>query len=194
MNVPFRTSDPVPGAVRLCGLLQLALVATLGLQADGHASPLRDTELKAAYILNFARLSRWADFAGEAVPSSLTICTLNDSPLSRDLRRIAESKVVSGRIVTVTVTKAPTPSRCRVLVIQDGDGAEAQRALRAVRQSAVLTVSDGLNDGGGGVMLRLVEEGDRILFDTNLRLIRDSGLDVSASLLRLSRKVTTDAK
>lgn len=163
-------------------LIALTLVLPLGLAAQ---SPPSEYQLKAAFLLNFARYAEWPSLP----PGVLRICLLGRDPFGAALSSL-EHRQVQGRDVRVvllgSVAQAGT---CQVLFISDSEERRTGTLLRSLEGSPVLTVSDmeGFVDDGGGIGFVLVD--DRIRFDINNPVIQREGMKLSAQLLRLARRV-----
>jgi hypothetical protein len=167
----------------------LLLGGTSGMLAPSSpTSPLKEIDVKAAYVANFAKLVEWQDVPGE-VSSELPICTLSEIPLTSALRRIAAGQTVNGRIARVRVEPRPDPSRCRVLVVDAPQYRAAGLTLRSLRGQPILTVGDGEGFLEAGGAFQFVISANRVLFDASLPAIREARLDVSARLLRLARRL-----
>ena len=163
-------------------LFALMLGLPLGLAAQ---SPPSEYQLKAAFLLNFARYAEWP-----ALPAgTLKICLLGRDPFGAALSSL-EHRQVQGREVRVLVLGSiAQASGCQVLFISDSEERRAGTLLRSLENSAVLTVSDieGFVDEGGSIGFVFVD--DRIRFDINNQVIQREGMKLSAQLLRLARRV-----
>lgn len=160
------------------GLAQLACTA-LGsalLTAAPCAAQVRDIELKAAYIYNFAQFTNWPEVRAR-VP--LGVCADRASVLWQALRAY-NGKPVSGRTWQVLDAGAhPGAGGCDMLVLG--------RAADAAAVPGVLVVRDGA--GGMPAAITLVDDDEQLRFDVDTREAARSGLRMSSKLLRLARNV-----
>ena len=172
----------------------LALVLVLGFSpvVNLHASePAREGELKAAFLLNFARFAEWPV---DVVPAggSLTFCVLGDWFVARSLEAAAQGKTIDGHSLIVTRIKDDVVLRsCQILYAGRVDKARALEVLRAVEGVAVLTVSDldTFTEVGGAATFFIDE--DQMRFFVNMEAARRSRVQLSSQLLRLATLATS---
>lgn len=157
-------------------LAALAIVSGLGLVAGACRAQVEGTDLKAAYIFNFAMFTTWPDAASKA---PLFVCASPDSPLWPGLLAL-NGKPVNGRSWTVTDLAHPKAARCDIAVLAR---AAQQPALPA---TGMLVVRDG---AGGKAAITLVEDDEHIRFDVDMQEAAKCGLRFSSHLLRLARNV-----
>jgi len=160
----------------------LAVFCALGLAAGAGRAQVDGTDLKAAYIFNFALFTTWPDGA-TAGKAPLVVCASPDSPLWASLHALS-GKPVNGRPWTVTDIAHPKAAHCDIAVLAR---AVPQPALAA---AGVLVVRDGaMRDGSRGAVITLVEDDEHIRFDIDTQEAARSGLRLSSHLLRLARNV-----
>lgn len=152
--------------------------------------PVADEDLlKAAFIYNFAKFTRWPTHAPVAADQPLRLCTAGADELVTALGRLAD-KTIHGRVVRVEQYQAGRADpQCHVLYIAGSEHPHYWRLLEQTRSAPVLTVSEirGFADSGG--MIQLYRARDRIRFKVNLAAARASGLRLSARLLDLAEVI-----
>jgi hypothetical protein len=161
----------------------------LSLAVPCHAQ-VRDVELKAAYIYNFALFTSWPDAAAPAAAHTpFTVCASPDSALWPSLQALA-GRPVNGRAWTVADIAAGKAQHCDIAVL--ARAAERPAALAP----GVLVVRDGPghegpgHDGPGhGAAITLVDDDEHVRFDVDTQEAAKSGLKFSSRLLRLARNV-----
>lgn len=159
------------------------LLTALPCQAE-----VRDVELKAAYIYNFAQFTVWP---GERTRSPLAVCAEHAGALWQALQAY-NGRLVGGRAWQV-VDAAARPHGCAILVV--GRAAAMQADARADKQSetqagpGVLVVRDGARPGAAPAAVTLVDDDEQLRFDIDTRQIARAGLRMSSKLLRLARNV-----
>lgn len=142
--------------------------------------------LKAVYIYNFAKLTRWPldTWAGRDQP--LVLCIAGHDELATSLKRLAE-ETIGGRPVTITAWVAHNgASGCHVVYVARSERERAIDVIRQVRAQPVLSISElphFIDDGG---IIQLYLRKDRIRFKINLAEARNSGLALSSRLLDLA--------
>lgn len=174
--------------LRLSWYLLLAAACMLSWQHPAQAQqPVSEHDMKAAYILNFIQFVEWpTDSPGEAKDWSLCVSAL--SPLMRPLHALHGKELPNGQQVRVRLFDPGNAQECRILVLQ---GADLERTAHQPLQGrrGVLTLSDDPAALRAGVMIGLVEQRGRIVFDVDHTAATRAGLVVSSRLLRLARTV-----
>lgn len=153
----------------------LAIAAGVGLATGICRAQVEGSDLKAAYIFNFAMFTTWPDTA----KGPLFVCANPDNPLWSGLQAL-NGKPVNGRPWTVTELAHPKAARCDIAVLARG------AAPPALPATGVLVVRDG---AGGKAAITLVEDDEHIRFDIDTQEAAKNGLRFSSHLLRLARNV-----
>lgn len=152
------------------------------------ATPSAEYQIKAAYLLNFARYVEWP--AARLPPAqALRVCVLGRDPFAGALSAL-EGRQVNGREVRVRQLEgADQAGDCHVVFIADSEERRLAAMLRMLASRGLLLVSDidGFAEAGGSI--GLVTEDGRVRFDINQASLQRDGLRASAQLLRLARSV-----
>jgi hypothetical protein len=162
--------------------LIVMLFASFGLATSSHGlAQVRDVELKAAYIYNFAMFTTWpeANAAGAAARGALLVCASADSVLWSSLQSL-NGRPVNGRPWTVIDLALVKGQHCDIAVLPRS----VDRLPPAM--SGVLVVRDG---PGHGAAITLVDDDEHVRFDVDTQEAARSGLRFSSRLLRLARNV-----
>lgn len=175
-----------PLRAALCALATLAALAGSAAARAQHALP--EHQLKAAFVLNFARYVTWPERAFAGRDASLVICVIGRDPAEVALADL-EGKQAQGRTVRVRRAVAAEDSAgCHLAYVGES---EARRLAPTLRElgSRVLTVSDtdGFVDAGGAI--GIVRGENRLQFEVNRGALDQGELKASAQLLRLARIV-----
>lgn len=163
-------------ALRLSAAI-IGLAAAVAAAAGAHAQ-VSESELKAAFVYNFALFTDWSQ-ARLPEGEQLSICAITTASQADALRRLG-GRTVAGHDVRVPASADAGP--CHVLLYQP-DAMLPSTAARA------LTVCDGPVPDCRDAVITLVREGDRIRFDVDSARARAKGLALSSKLLRLARHV-----
>jgi hypothetical protein len=156
-----------------------ALLAWPGARADIAPPVAPESELKAAFLVNFILFTDWPR---DVDAPEYRICIFGGTAPA--FARL-ESRSVRGRPLRVMDNPAPAQWRhCQVMYATDA--AAGREAWQAAVGQPILTVSEG-HDAPG--MLRLFVEGGRVRFAADLDAARAAGLTFSSKLLRLAREV-----
>ena len=143
--------------------------------------------LKAAFLFNFVKVTTWpADALPDAAP--LTMCILNAPAIGKALSQAVQGRTVAGHAVRVAEPDDSSGLRsCHVLYVS-GARSVAVKAVAAVRDLPVLTVSDleAFTDDGGIAQLHVQQGQQRFFFA--VEAARAARLQISSKLLALSRR------
>jgi len=157
--------------------------------AGGDHEPSVEYEVKAAFLLNFAKFIEWPPTAFADSQSALEICLLGRDPFGHALDDLVQGEAVNGRKLLVRRLSAPPgPQSCQIVFV-DPEMKDMKTVLDALGPG-VLTVSEGehfLREGG---MIALVLDNRRVRFDINQAASDNHGLKFSSKLLSVARSVT----
>src|SRR5436190_15611014 len=75
-------------------------------------------QVKAAFLLNFAKFIEWPPSVFNAPDAPLVLCILGEDPFGPALDQVVAGEVVNGRKVAVErIKRAPAPQSCQVLFV-----------------------------------------------------------------------------
>jgi uncharacterized protein DUF4154 len=157
--------------------------------AEGSA----EYDVKAAFILNFARFTEWPDAAFADRSAPLVIAVVGDDPFDGTLERVVASKTVNSHPLTVKRMSAASDFKSvNLLYVSASERQRAGDIVKRLRGASVLTVSDmdGFCTLGG--IIHLTNEQQRIRFEVNLFAAQHAGPGISSKLLELARTVYTE--
>lgn len=170
--------------MRLLILLILSLCVCFA-----HAQTPTESQVKAAYVLNFAKFTDWPPAAFGTGTTTLNVCVFGTAETASGFASI-HGKLVHGREANVRLAPKSTElNTCHVLYLDAGERTNAAAMLKAAAGRPVLTVGDGEGFVDLGGMLALVLVDGRVRFDANREAVRAHGLQLRAQLLSLARVV-----
>jgi YfiR/HmsC-like len=146
-------------------------------------------EVKAAYLVNFAKLVEWpaSAFAGKG---TLTIGIVGRGTVGDDLARTISGATVNGRAIETRRVSAGDGGglvACHVLFVLESERAEA--VLAAVLGRPVLVVGEAEDFARRGGAIGFVKDGGTVKFEANPKAAVRNGITVSAKLLRVARGI-----
>jgi hypothetical protein len=164
--------------------LPLLLVLALSLPALGMDSG-SEYRIKAAYLYNFIAFTEWPLPQG----STLTLCIYGTDPYGMELDRY-QGKVLGRQTLALRRTQNVRDLEdCQAVFISRSAIGNLPRVFDHLAERAVLTVADAPGAMNQGVMLNLLREQDKIVFEANLGVARAAKLKLSSKLLRLAVQV-----
>jgi hypothetical protein len=172
----------------LRSMLTCSVVATLLVPPSLFAQPVPEYELKAAFVYNFVLFTDWPeDTAFEG--GTLNVC-INPASVLRQALTVLSDKAVKGRRVSVRHLVALESLRaCHVLFIDGSDRERWIQIRKGLAGGSVLTISDDDEIGHDGSIIALAMDGNRMVFDIDMRAAKQARLILSSKLLRLARTV-----
>jgi hypothetical protein len=171
-------------------LILFAVVAA-GLSArNASAQTVADEyQVKAAYLLNFARFVEWP---ADALPTSspITIVVIGDDSFGGALEEVLRGKSANGHPIHLRHQRwNDALTQYQIVFISASEESHLPEILRYLGLASVLTVSDidRFSLRGGVVEFRMV--GNRVRFDINRTPAIAARLTISSKLLSVARAV-----
>ena len=166
---------------------QLGLVALVCVTfGDRIAGQMDEYQVKAVFLLNFAKFVEWPATSFPKSGDPIVICILGQNPFGDHLSAAILRKAWGGRAFAIQLIADLSPkSRCQILFVNSSER-QHFRALTGSR-SGVLTVGDtpGFIDDGGIINFKV--EGGKIRFEINVDGAEQAQLTVSSKLLSLAQ-------
>lgn len=191
------------GAIRLVAALAallMVLVAASPAQGQSVIDPIKEAQVKAAYLVNFLRYTTFPTDTAASQVKPYHLVILGDETLAQALEAASAAGVaINSRSLQVRSRAAGEradlqqllhePGSADLLFVSAEQRAAAAEILAAVQHRPVLTVGEGRVFIEAGGMLGLRLEGHRIVFDANPVAVQHSGLKLSAKVLKLARNM-----
>jgi hypothetical protein len=148
-----------------------------------------ESEIKAAYLLNFAKFVQWpADGSPAADP--LKFCVLGRDPFGPVLDSLVAGQQIGGKnIVIRRLSRAADAVGCHLLFIDASENPQLTADLSALGNMPVLTVSEIPDFVSHGGIIQFVLKDNRVRFEINLGNAERVGLSLSARLLNVALSV-----
>jgi hypothetical protein len=167
-------------------LLLLFLLATFSLNARQPS----EYEVKAAFLLNFAKFVEWPPKAFPDSNAPLVIGILGDDPFGDVLPKIVKDQTAQGRRIEIRYFKDDEDyGNCHVLFLSRSVADQTKDILQGLQGRPILTVSDkeDFTRQGGVINFALVEK--TVRFDINAQAAEAADLKVSSKLFAVARSV-----
>jgi hypothetical protein len=175
--------------LRSCLLAAGAVAAAAHLAAAQPAGRVAEDSVKAVFLFNFSKYVSWpATAVGDRSPSAIRICVPAEDDFFARLRAVVQDEDIDGKpLQPIALGGLDDAKECHILFVGDANSLDGKAWLSAVRGRQVLTVGDGpLNDD---TVIAFIRDQNRIRFDINRAAATSRGINVSAKLLRLARRV-----
>lgn len=164
----------------------LLLLAVLGSVARADT----EFEVKAAYLVNFAKLVEWPASAFPAGKGTLIVGVVGRGGVSEELGLAVSGASVGGRAIQVRHVSAADGAAlaaCHVVFVTEAERVEI--VVAAVQGRPVLVVGESEDFVRRGGAIGFVKDGGTVKFEANPKAADRNGLSISAKLLRVARSV-----
>ena len=152
-------------------LIRALLLLALSFPAGAHSAPIPEYQLKSAFIYNFATFIDWPAGLGK----SLTLCVAVPQEAMKYFS-LLEGKPVGSMVVTVRrLTQDDSAEGCRILFVAESESESFEDWLSEVGDDQVLTVAESEAWLKKGVMMDLIIQDKRVVFDVNVDAARARG-------------------
>jgi hypothetical protein len=179
-----------PGIRRAFAAGVLFLGICLGFAAPTSAQTAEESQVKAAYLYNFAKFVEWPAGAFRDPDGPAVICTVGDERTSDVLERAVSGKKVNGRPVEARRPHSSEEFKsCHVLFIGFSDKERIAEMLNGLRGSRVLTVGQSGQFIPLGGMINLALKNAQIELEIDPEASNAVGLKISSRLLIVARLV-----
>jgi hypothetical protein len=171
--------------------LVLFAIVTAGLAVRSvRAQPVADEyQVKAAYILNFARFIEWPP---DVLPPSapLNIAIVGNNPFAGTLDSLLRGKSANGHPIRLRYVRwNDSLAHYNIVFITASEESHLQEILRLIGSESVLTVSDIERFSLRGGIVEFSMVGNRVRFDIDRTSAVAAKLGISSKLLNVARAV-----
>ncbi len=170
---------------RLLITITLLLLPWLPLSVYGDSQQSDESLVKAVFIYNFAKFTRWPDH-DRIENGSLKICSFGEDALTEALLRLNGRRLKDHPVAIEHRDDDLRLDSCHVLYLARSTADQFEDITRSLRSAPVLTVSEIPEFSELGGMIELYRFDGKIRFKINLQAVRDAGLDLSSRLLKLA--------
>lgn len=172
--------------VRMC--VHLCLLACCCCAARALADEaIPEQQIKAAYILNFARYASWPAPALSEPRAPIVVCLYG--PGTADIARQLQSRAAGSHPLDLrTVTRIEDTEACHALYIT-ADHNRQSAWLNRLRDQAILTIGDSSSFLADGGMINMLLVDGSIRFEVNLSAAKRGGVSLHPRMLALAERV-----
>ena len=157
-----------------------------------HAMPALATrdeyQVKAAFLLNFAKLVKWSASHQPAPGQPIVLGIAGDANVIESMSSKLDGAQVGDHPVAVrTVSRASDVKGCHIVFVASGrdDGA----ILKAARAQSALSVGESEGFAARGGVVNFYSEGKKLRFEINTNAAAQAEIEISSRLLRLAKLV-----
>lgn len=145
-------------------------------------------QIKAAFLVNFARFVTWPENKDKNTP--FVFAVLGKNPFGQAMEPVNRQNIKGHRAAVKYISEpADLQETVQVLFISDSMVDQVKDILSRLDRRQVLTVSDIPGFAMAGGMIEFIERDNSIHFIVNLKAVRAAGLDINYQLLQLADNV-----
>jgi len=142
-------------------------------------------QVKAVFLYNFTHFVEWPADAFPDPQAPFVIGVLGQDPFGAALDEAVRGESVNGRPLVVQRYSGVSDLKpCQILFIDRSIDGEIEKALGILARQRTLTVSDLDSGTPRAVIIRFLNENQKIRLQINVDSARTAGLTISSKLLR----------
>ena len=152
-----------------------------------------EDQIKAAYLLHFARYVEWPESAFSSRKSPVQICMLESDGFHSVVASTVVDKIVGSRSVEVVIVEnAATATSCHILFVGDLGKESLEEVLTSLGDASVFSVGNDPDFARRGGVANFFRASNKIRFAINRGAASSAGLKISSRLLRLAKLVESN--
>ena len=173
--------------------LYLAAVAVACLHhfsvATVFAAEGSESELKAAYLFNFAKYTRWPEEGSLGVSANIRFCIFQNPEVAAKLKAVEGRKIGEHIVSVAAIDEIQSIEKCEVVLI-GADADVKSTTAPPFDRPGLLVVTENQPDG----MISFIKTDSRLQFSVNLLRASQAKLKLSSDLLKLAISVDGKAR
>lgn len=176
------------------GLLRLgSAIASMAAFACAPAraqspNPIPEQQVKAAYILNFARYTVWPASALSEGSTPLVVCAFGSGAV--EVARQLQSRAAGSHPLELRpLQHIDQVSGCHALFLGQTERSQQSSLLSRLRSQAILTIGESPSFLADGGMINLILVEGSLHFEVNLAATASAGMQLNPRMLALADKV-----
>jgi YfiR/HmsC-like len=165
----------------------LACGIVLTLIPFGHATDAKQTDanaLRAAFLINFVRLTLWPQEQNGNIEETLNFCIVQEPKLSSWFSNLGTPQIRGHSIRTQSIDAPSNLSSCHLVFVGDVSEPKLKQILALTHDLPILTVGFQSNFISSGGIIQLFEMQEHLKFNLNLHAAQQVNLQLSSQLLK----------
>lgn len=152
------------------------------------------SEIKAVFLFNLGNYMRWTDKQLGIEQNPFYICILGKNPFGGSLNFIQKNrKKISEHPVAINyIEKITQTENCKILFISDSETPHLSNIFTFLKGQPILTVGDSTSFVIQGGMIQFYERDNKIRLLMDPETIDETGIKVSANLMRVVKVIEKD--
>jgi len=145
------------------------------------------SQVKAAFLYNFAKFVDWPPGAFATNPAVITLGILEREPIAASVEALQGKEVQGRKLVVKRCRDLEELKKCQIFFASASEKPELAQIMAGLKGRPVLIVTDEVDDFArlGGIV-NLTRLNDKIRFHIDINNAEKSGLKISSQLLKLA--------
>jgi YfiR/HmsC-like len=161
--------------------------------ANACGQAIDEYQVKAAFVLNFAKFIEWPPQAFLTPRDPVTICVLGHNSFGRALEETIHGKSIEGRaFVYRQVSDAEGANACQILFVASSERKHFRSLCAGLKAAGMLTVGEADGFAAQGAVINFKLDDGRVRFEINVDAAEHQQLHISAKLLGLAQIVKSE--
>jgi hypothetical protein len=174
-------------ALVLAGVVAAAIASATAGAAGAPQERTAEYDVKAAFLLNFAKFVDWPPRAFAGPDGPLTICVLGADPFGQTLDDTLRDERIGGlRLLPARVMTVAEAHRCHIVYVSPSEEPRYAAILDGLDTRRVLTVGDSPTFLEAGGHLRFYLESNNVRFAVNPESVARAQFRISSKLMRVA--------
>jgi hypothetical protein len=145
------------------------------------------SQVKAAFLYNFAKFVEWPPGAFASNPDVITLGILEREPWAAALEALQGKEVQGRKLVVKRCLNLEELKKCQIFFASAAEKPGLVQIMAALQGLPILTVTDEVDDFARlGVIINLTRVDDKIRFGIDAHNAEICGLKISSQLLKLA--------
>jgi hypothetical protein len=146
-------------------------------------------QVKAAFLLNFAKLVKWSARNQPAPGEPIVLGVVGEASVVESVSsKLAGARVGDHSVEVRSVSGASQVEGCHIVFVASGRNNEGA-ILEAAREQAALSVGESEGFANRGGVVNFFNEGKKLRFEINPQAAAQAQIEISSRLLRLAKLV-----
>ncbi|WP_049785384.1 YfiR family protein [Nitrosomonas sp. Is79A3] len=142
-------------------------------------------QVKAAFIYNFIAFTHWPDSTSQTI----NLCVYGEDYFGNEIDKLESRSVNKRHIKVIRIDNVEKLKECQAIFFSKSVSNNLSSILVNLQNEPILTLADTPNATSKGITINMSLINEKIVFEINLAIARESGLDISSKLLQLAVKV-----
>ena len=149
------------------------------------ADSMVEYQVKAAFIYNFIAFTHWPDSTSQTI----NLCVYGEDYFGNEIDKLESRSVNKRHIKVIRIDNVEKLKECQAIFFSKSVSNNLSSILVNLQNEPILTLADTPNATSKGITINMSLINEKIVFEINLAIARESGLDISSKLLQLAVKV-----